>query len=50
MLDGRDVRFLDEKWMKGHVAVVGQQGTLVLVLDGKNENVAMGELKSAAHI
>ena len=25
-LDERDMRFLDEEWMKGHVADVGQQG------------------------
>jgi ATP-binding cassette subfamily B (MDR/TAP) protein 1 len=37
-LDERDMRFLDEKWMKGHVASVGQQGATgvqVVILDGK---------------
>jgi hypothetical protein len=30
-----DVRFLDEQWMKGHVAAVGQQGASgVVILDG----------------
>ena len=44
-LDERDIRFLDEEWMKGQVAGVGQQGAAgVVVLDGKSlfENVAMG--------
>jgi ATP-binding cassette subfamily B (MDR/TAP) protein 1 len=35
-LDERDMRFLDEEWMKGHVAGVGQQGASgVVILDGK---------------
>ena len=44
-LDERDMRFLDEEWMKGHVAGVGQQGASgVVILDGKTlfENVAIG--------
>ncbi|KAF8802026.1 P-loop containing nucleoside triphosphate hydrolase protein [Phlegmacium glaucopus] len=44
-LDERDVRFLDEEWMRGHVAGVGQQGASgVVILDGKTlfENVAIG--------
>ena len=43
-LDERDMRFLDEEWMKRHVAGVGQQGALgVVILDGKIlfENVAI---------
>jgi ABC-type transport system involved in Fe-S cluster assembly fused permease/ATPase subunit len=32
-LDERDMRFLDEEWMKGHIVGVGQQG--VLILDGR---------------
>jgi ATP-binding cassette subfamily B (MDR/TAP) protein 1 len=44
-LDERDMRFLDEEWMKDHVAGVGQQGASgVVILDGKTlfENVAIG--------
>ena len=44
-LDERDMRFLNEEWMKGHVAGVGQQGASgVVILDGKTlfENVAIG--------
>ena len=44
-LDERDMRFLDEEWMKEHVASVGQQGASgVVILDGKTlfENVAIG--------
>ena len=44
-LDETDMRFLDEEWMKGHVAGVGQQGASgVVILDGKTlfENVAIG--------
>ena len=44
-LDERDMRFLDEEWMKGHIASVGQQGASgVVILDGKTlfENVAIG--------
>ena len=44
-LDERDMRFLDEDWMKEHVAGVGQQGASgVVILDGKTlfENVAIG--------
>jgi ATP-binding cassette subfamily B (MDR/TAP) protein 1 len=44
-LDGQDVRFLDEAWMRENVAGVGQQGASgVVILDGKSvfENVAMG--------
>jgi ATP-binding cassette, subfamily B (MDR/TAP), member 1 len=39
------MRFLDEEWMKGHVACVDQQGALgVVILNGKTlfENVAIG--------
>ena len=36
-LDERDVRFLDEEWMKGHIASVGQQGASgVVILDGRH--------------
>jgi len=44
-LDEQDVRFLDEEWMRSHVAGVGQQGASgVVILDGKSvlENVAAG--------
>jgi len=44
-LDETDVRFLDEEWMKGHVAGVGQQGASgVVILDGKTlfDTVAIG--------
>ena len=44
-LDETDVQFLDEDWMKGHIAGVGQQGASgVVILDGKTlfENVAIG--------
>ena len=35
-LHERDMSFLDEEWMKGHVAGVGQQGASEVVsLDGK---------------
>ena len=43
-LDERDMKFLDEEWMKGHVTGVGQQGfSGVVILDGKTvfENVAI---------
>ena len=46
-LDEQDVRFLDEAWMRTHVAGVGQQGASgVVILDGKTvfENVALGLL------
>jgi ATP-binding cassette, subfamily B (MDR/TAP), member 1 len=39
------MRFLDEEWMNGHAAGVGQQGASgVALLDGKTlfENVAIG--------
>jgi ATP-binding cassette subfamily B (MDR/TAP) protein 1 len=45
MLDERDMKFLDEEWMKSHVASVGQQGASgVVILDGKSlfENIAIG--------
>jgi ATP-binding cassette subfamily B (MDR/TAP) protein 1 len=44
-LDERDMRFLDEEWMKGHVAGVSQQGASgAVILDGKTlfENIAIG--------
>lgn len=44
-LDERDMRYLDEEWMKAHVAGVGQQGASgVVILDGKSlfDNVAIG--------
>ncbi|CAA7263408.1 unnamed protein product [Cyclocybe aegerita] len=44
-LDEQDVRFLDEMWVRKHIAGVGQQGASgVVVLDGKSvfENVAAG--------
>ena len=44
-LDETDMRFLDEEWIKGHVAGVGQQGASgVVILDGQTlfENIAMG--------
>ena len=44
-LDERDMRFLDEEWLKEHLAGVGQQGASgVVILDGKTlfDNVAIG--------
>ena len=44
-LDERDMKFLDEEWIKGHIAGVGQQGASgVVILDGKTlfENVGIG--------
>ncbi|KAF9447986.1 P-loop containing nucleoside triphosphate hydrolase protein [Macrolepiota fuliginosa MF-IS2] len=44
MLDDQDVRFLDESWVRGHVAAVSQGFGGVVVLDGKTlwENIAVG--------
>lgn len=44
MLDDQDVRFLDDAWVRGHVAGVSQGFGGVVVLDGKTlwENVAVG--------
>ncbi len=44
MLDDQDVRFLDETWMRGHIAGVSQGFAGVVVLYGKTlwENVAVG--------
>lgn len=44
MLDDQDVRFLDNSWVRGHIAGVSQGFGGVVVLDGKSlwENVAVG--------
>ncbi|KAF9564020.1 P-loop containing nucleoside triphosphate hydrolase protein [Agrocybe pediades] len=45
LLDEQDTRYLDEKWMRKHIAGVGQQGAAgVVILEGRSvfENLLLG--------